>query len=298
MKLAKLFLAGHIAALIFGLLGLLVVIPNLARFASDPRAMKVYALGMENGGATHMIFGALAMFAFGWVIVGPAKTTIFFLVSFVLSLTSELVGTGTGFPFGNYSYTDFLGWKVMDRVPFTIPLSWFYIGFATYLLGRLIAVRFGGRQTFWTLAIGVWLLTAWDLVLDPAMADPGMAVKFWEWHITGPYYGMPIQNLLGWSATGLLYMGISRLIWREEVDPAPLAGKAWFPYAVYVANMVFAMALSLSAGLWPPVVLALITGVIPAALALAPRTRGASTAAEQAEQGEQAAWRAVPGRSR
>jgi putative membrane protein len=290
VKLAKLFLVGHIAALLFGLLGLLVVIPNLANFASDPRAMKVYALGMSNGGATHMIFGALAMFAFGWVTVGRAKTIIFFLVSFFLSLTSELVGTGTGFPFGNYAYTDFLGWKVMDRVPFTIPLSWFYLGFAAYLLGRLIAARIGGRESLWTLAIGVWLLTAWDLVLDPAMADPGMSVKFWEWHVSGPYYGMPIQNLLGWSATGLLYMGISRLLWREEISPASLTGRAWFPYAVYVANMVFAMALSLSAGLWPPVILAIVAGVIPAALALLPRGQSAVPVPEQQ------AWRPIPGK--
>ncbi|MGI9254605.1 MAG: carotenoid biosynthesis protein [Thermomicrobiales bacterium] len=290
MKLAKIFLAGHIAALAFGLMGLLFVIPNLARFASDPSAMKVYAMGMKGGGATHMIFGALAMFAFGWAVVGRGKTTVFFLVSFGLSLTSELVGTGTGFPFGNYSYTDFLGRKVMDRVPFTIPLSWFYLGFAAYLLGRLIATRIRGNQTFWTIAIGVWLLTAWDLVLDPAMADPGMSVKFWEWHVSGPYYGMPVQNLLGWSATGLLYMGISRLIWREEVDPVPLARHAWFPYAVYVANMVFAMALSLSAGLWPPVVLAIVAGVIPAALALN-RSRTAAPIGS-----EQQSWRTAPGR--
>jgi len=289
MKLAKVFLVGHIAALLFGLLGLLVVIPNLASFASDPRAMRVYAMGMENGGATHMSFGALAMFAFGWAIIGLSKTAVFFVVSFGLSLASELIGTGTGFPFGNYSYTDFLGYKVMDRVPFTIPLSWFYLGFAAYLLGRIIATRFNGRQTFWTIAIGVWLLTAWDLVLDPAMADPGMAVKFWEWHISGPYYGMPLQNLLGWSVTGLAYMGLSRLIWREEVEPALLEGRAWFPFAVYFANIVSASALSLSAGLWPPVVLAILTGVIPAALALGGRSSRAAAPDPQA-------WQPIPGR--
>ncbi|MFM9108359.1 MAG: carotenoid biosynthesis protein [Chloroflexota bacterium] len=289
MKLARVFLVGHIAALLFGLLGLLVVIPNLASFASDPNAMRVYAMGMEHGGATHMIFGALAMFAFGWAIIGLGKTAVFFLVSFGLSLASELIGTGTGFPFGNYSYTDFLGYKVMDRVPFTIPLSWFYLGFAAYLLGRVIATRFGGRQTFWTIAIGVWLLTAWDLVLDPAMADPGMAVKFWEWHISGPYYGMPLQNLLGWSVTGLAYMGLSRLIWREEIDPVLLDGRAWFPFAVYLANIVFASVLSLSAGLWPPVLLAIVAGVLPAALALG--GRGSRAAAPEPQ-----AWQPIPGR--
>ena len=159
------------------------------------------------------------MFVYAWVVIGKRRTLIFFAVSCGLSLTSELIGTGTGWPFGNYSYTDYLGYKVLDRVPFTIPLSWFYLGLAAYMLGTLLASRIGSRLTFWALFFGVWLLTAWDLVLDPAMADPSLLVKFWTWHESGPYFGMPIQNLVGWSVTGLLYMGVSRLLWRENMRP-------------------------------------------------------------------------------
>ena len=60
------------------------------------------------------------------------------------------------------------------------------------------------------------MLTAWDLVLDPAMADPGLKVQFWTWPESGPYFGMPVQNLIGWSLTGLLYMGLSRLLWGSN----------------------------------------------------------------------------------
>ena len=158
----------------------------------------VFEFGMQYAGATHIVRrrGGLRL-RLGYL--GPRRTVIFFLVSSLLSLSSELIGTGTGWPFGNYEYTAFLGYKILDRVPFSIPLSWFSMGLVSYLLGSLLAARLGGRRTLWSLALGVWLLTAWDLVLDPAMADPSLRVQFWTWHETGPYFGMPIQNLVGWS---------------------------------------------------------------------------------------------------
>jgi uncharacterized membrane protein len=268
MKLASLLLAGHLAALLFGLAGLLIALPNSQWWAGDANAVRVFEFGMQYAGATHIVFGAAAVFVYGWVAIGRRRTVIFFLAATLLSLSSELIGTGTGWPFGNYEYTTFLGYKILDRVPFSIPLSWFYMGLVSYLLGSLLAARLGGRRTLWSLAIGVWLLTAWDLVLDPAMADPGLKVQFWTWHESGPYFGMPVQNLMGWSLTGLLYMGLSRLLWGSNVDVGRIAGTAWFPFTVYVANVFFAMALSLGAGVWPPVLLAALAGLLPAALAL------------------------------
>jgi uncharacterized membrane protein len=273
MKLALLLRAGHLAALLFGLAGLLVALPNPQGWSGDANAMQVFEFGMQYAGATHIVLGAAAIFVYGWVVLGPRRTITFFLVSTLLSLSSELIGTGTGWPFGNYEYTTFLGYKILDRVPFSIPLSWFSMGLVSYLLGSLLAARLGGRRTFWSLALGVWLLTAWDLVLDPAMADPSLQVQFWTWHERGPYFGMPIQNLVGWSVTGLLYMGISRLLWRSDIDVGRVTATAWFPFTVYIANVGFAMTLSLSAGLWPPVVLAALAGMLPAALAIQPRWR-------------------------
>jgi putative membrane protein len=268
MKLASLLLAGHLAALLFGLAGLLIALPNPQWWSGDATAVRVFAFGMQYAGATHIVLGAAAVFVYGWVVLGPRRTIFFFLVSTLLSLSSELIGTGTGWPFGNYEYTSFLGYKILDRVPFSIPLSWFSIGFVAYVLGSLLATRLGKRRESWSLAIGVWLLTAWDLVLDPAMADPGLRVQFWTWHETGPYFGMPVQNLVGWSLTGLLYMGISRLLWGGYIEAAQVAGTAWFPFTVYVANVGFAIAISLSAGLWQPAVLATLAGLLPAAVAV------------------------------
>ena len=259
----RIALAAHLGALVFGLIGILIMLPNPELWQDDPNAVRVFDFSIEHAGSIHIILGALTMFLFGIAAIGLAKTAVFFVVSCTLSLTSELLGTGTGWPFGNYAYTDYLGWKVLDHVPFSIPLSWFYVGFACYLVARQLVHRLGlSRQSLWTLAGAVWLLTVWDLVLDPAMAHESLPIKFWEWSETGPYFGMPIKNFIGWSLTGLIYMGISRLLWREELTPGGF--KVGVPLVIYLANMVFAMALSASVDLWVPVLLAIVLGVAPA----------------------------------
>src|SRR5687768_12335197 len=108
MRLPIILLVAHIAALLFGLAGLLVALPNPQWWAGDPMAQRAFDFGMSYGGATHILFGAAAVFALGWRVIGPRRTVIFFVVSTVLSLGSELIGTTTGYPFGNYAYTDFL----------------------------------------------------------------------------------------------------------------------------------------------------------------------------------------------
>lgn len=268
-RLTLFLLVAHVGALVFGLIGLLYVIPNLADFASNPQAMRVYNWSIENAGATHIIFGALAMFAFGWVAIGFRRTAIFFGVTYTLSLYSELIGTSYGWPFGNYEYTSYLGLKVLDRVPYTIPLSWFYIGFSVYLLGIVIVQKLNWRyQTAWALALGAWFLTVWDLVLDPAMAHDSLPVKFWIWSETGAYFGMPIKNFIGWTATGLIFMGISRWLWQEEPDTTTRRFPVVVPFAVFAVNTVWASVISASVHLYIPIVLAFALGVIPAGVAL------------------------------
>jgi uncharacterized membrane protein len=257
----------HLFALVFGLVGILVMLPNPELWNDDPRAVRVFEWSMENAGATHIVLGAAAMFAFGVVAIGWLKTSVFFGVSYSLSILSELVGTGTGWPFGNYEYTSFLGYKVLDRVPYTIPLSWFYVGFASFLLATAVSRRFQlGNVAVWSVIIGTWLLTVWDLVLDPAMAHESLRIQFWVWDETGPYFGMPIKNFIGWSLTGLVFMAVSRWIWGEDVDPGTVP--MWFPYVIFASNLGFAIVLSAGVSLWMPIILSLILGLVPASLAL------------------------------
>jgi uncharacterized membrane protein len=271
-RLPLYLLVAHLVALVFGVIGLLVMLPNPQLWNEDPLARDIFTWSMDNAGALHIVLAALTMFVYGVIFVGWAKTSIFFVVSFVLSLTSELVGTGYGWPFGNYEYTDFLGYKVLDRVPYSIPLSWFYMGFASYLLGRALVQRFGWpRPTLMTLLLGAALLVVWDLVLDPAMAHEDVRVSFWIWDETGPYFGMPLINFVGWGLTGLLFMAVARLLWRSDVDTRNIP--LFVPFAIYVLNTVWAMILAADVGLWGAILLAGVLGLVPAFMALQQREK-------------------------
>jgi putative membrane protein len=134
----------------------------------------------------------------------------------------------------------------------------------------VLTARLGlANRAVWSVLAGAFLLTVWDLVLDPAMAHESLDVQFWVWDETGPYFGMPIKNFIGWSVTGLLFMAVSRCLWKSDVQ----FNTVWMrlPTAVYAANLVFAMVISASVGLWFPILLAVLLGLVPAALAVIPR---------------------------
>lgn len=269
LQIANGMLIGHLAALVFGLLGLLVAIPNPDLWADSELGLRVYDFGMRYAGSLHIIFGAAAMFFWGVAAIGLLRTAIFFGASVPISLISELLGTSTGEPFGNYAYTDFLGYKILDHVPFSIPLSWFYVGFATYMIGHVIATQANLRpRGLYATIFGAWLLTVWDLVLDPAMAHESLSVRFWEWDETGPYFGMPTQNFIGWTLTALVFMAVARLLWRGNPPGNGRQLAIWFPVAVFAANILFASVLSASVDLWVPVGLAVALGFLPSLLAL------------------------------
>jgi len=265
MKVVAVLFVAHLVALAFAVAGMLVFMAHPALITSNPLIQQSFPYGEKFGGMLYILLGAATMLVFGVAALGRRKTAIFFAVATLLPLTAELIGTSTGWPFGPYEYTDLLGAKILGKVPFTIPLSWFYMGFTTYLLASaitsLLKLR---RRTFWSLALGAWLLMAWDLALDPAMVRNNV-FPFWNWYTHGVYFGMPLQNFAGWWLVGFLFMGVSRWLWRTNApDDLPV----WLPLGMYLANMVFAMALSLSAGLWVPLVVAIALGIAPASLAL------------------------------
>ena len=275
IRLAIGFLVLHACALALGMFGLLSAVPNVAQFAGNPYAISFYSWAIQNVGTVDILTGALAMIAFGIASVGTRRTLLFFLAATLISATAELTGTKTGFPFGGYEYTGFLGWQLAGRVPYTVPLSWFYMGFASFLLAsKIIQQTEIKNEPFWSVVLGAWLLMAWDLVLDPAMASDKMTVMhFWIWKEHGAYFGMPLRNLAGWLGTGLAFIAAGRIIWMRSFDARAMV--AWFPFAVYGVNVVWAMALSLSVGLWPTAIAAMFLSLLPAAIALRRPNRSA-----------------------
>ena len=269
MKLAVWLLVAHALAVSFSLVGMLIALPNPELWASSAAATSVFSFGMAYAGPLYIVLGAAAVFAYGTAVLGLRRTLIFFAAALVISLGCELLGTGTGYPFGAYEYTEHLGTKVLGRVPFSIPLSWFALGLTSYLLAYRVLDRLGVQGRAWApIALGVWFLVVWDLVLDPAMAHESLPIRFWVWHRTGPYFGMPVTNFVGWAMTGTAFIAISRAIWGWDPEPRRLPAR--FLVAMYAINISFAVALSSAVGLWIPIVLAFVLGLGPALVALVP----------------------------
>jgi uncharacterized membrane protein len=161
------------------------------------------------------------------VALGLRLTLVFFAITTVTSWIFEEIGVTTGLVYGPYHYTSTLG-PVLGSVPVLIPLAWFMLVYPSYVFANLVGHGWpvgtpGGRRHLVRLAfIGAVVMTAWDLVVDPILSGP--TVGAWVWEHGGSYYGVPVQNYLGWIATTftiyLLYRSVERR-WRlQPVSPA------------------------------------------------------------------------------
>jgi uncharacterized membrane protein len=266
------FLIAHIVAMVFGLAGLILVLPHPEFIATLPSVgQTLFQLSMTGGGVVYIVLGALTVFLHGYLSLGLRSIAFFFVPAVVLSLSSELLGTSTGFPFGHYAYLSGLGYKIAGLVPFTIPLSWFYLGFSAYLLAysglRAILSRWALKDfTLRLLAVvtGAVLLTAWDLVLDPAMSQAPF--PFWTFQEVGEFFGMPYRNLIGWVGTGMVFMGVAALLGRNS--PLGLSRRQLsVPLCVYLANFAFGAVITLTqldARFMIPAAMGVVIGVLPA----------------------------------
>ena len=255
---------GHILSMAFGLAGLLLVLPHPDFIASLPPIGKTaFAWSMAGGGVMYMLLGMSAVAVYAYRTLGLWHSLGFMLPALAISLTSELLGTSTGFPFGHYRYLTGLGYKIAGLVPFTIPLSWFYLGFSAYLIARAglnNKISQNWLKMVASITLGAIFLTAWDFVLDPAMSQT--TLPFWVWEQPGAFFGMPYQNFAGWFGTGAVFMTVATLIWKVKPFNFPQSNLG-VPLAIYVSNFAFAMIMSLAAGIYIPVLLGLIVGLLP-----------------------------------
>ena len=178
-------------------------------------------IGGLNGQTLVLVLFSLthAIYTLGW-----RHTLVFFSLSAVISWAFEQAGVATGAIYGPYHYTDVLGMK-LGNVPLLIPLAWFMMIYPSYVLANFIASdRPAGSQGKLGRIIGLAFLsaaimTAWDLVVDPVLSGP--AVKAWIWEQGGPYFGIPVQNYIGWMLTTFTVYLIYRLFERR-FDSRPI----------------------------------------------------------------------------
>ncbi|MCZ2837333.1 carotenoid biosynthesis protein [Modestobacter sp. VKM Ac-2985] len=151
----------------------------------------------------------------------------------VVAVLFEALGLRTGFPYGEYRYSDLLGPTLLG-VPFLVPLAWLMMAWPSWVLAaRLTSQIRPGRRRAARVAVAAYVFAAWDVVLDPQLVQAG----YWRW--TYPEPGLPgiptvpLTNLVGWLLAGLVLMTLlDLLVERTSLPPrigdaAPLLTLGW-----------------------------------------------------------------------
>ena len=154
-----------------------------------------------------VLLGALFFIIHGALVWGFFNIAIFLIITIIVSLLLEIIGSKTGYVFGGkYHYNnDNTPGFILFGIPVLIPIAWFgiiymSINFCNYVTNVRFPFENSINHYFIILtAIFVMLL---DLVLDPLAVDE----KRWNWELPGIYYGIPILNFFGWLLVPLLIL--------------------------------------------------------------------------------------------
>jgi bisanhydrobacterioruberin hydratase len=175
----------------------------------------VLAIVMHLAGALGMLFGRrdwflvltpfnllIMFFLMIWTL--PEKSFrlyIFFILAFMIGISTEMIGVKTGLLFGNYHYGDTLGFKI-NGAPVLIGINWFIIIYASGMLSIQLAnyismkipLQSSFLNKFWPqsilIIIGAGLATLFDIIMEPAAVKLG----FWSWD-NGQ---VPLLNYFSW----------------------------------------------------------------------------------------------------
>lgn len=249
------------------------LVPPIPAWFQTPTNKAIMDIAYRFGGQTTVVLGAIAAIAFLASAVGRSRALAALAICFVLSFAAEAIGTVTGYPFGPYIYTERLGFLILGLVPFNIPTSWFYLMVAGLgICGRILDAKDDATSKWWWAFVAALILTAWDLVMDPAM----FRTEHWLWQLedvsaaplwqqllgSDVYFGVPPANFLGWVLTGTIVARamlevIPPTQWHARVAPQP------FPVLLYATNGILPITICLRWGMAPAALVGIVAMGIP-----------------------------------
>jgi putative membrane protein len=104
----------------------------------------------------------------------------------------ELIGTKTGFPFGEYEYLGLL-WPLIAGVPLILGLNWLFLVYCSFIITSFIPAA----KTFRSIT-GALLMTGYDLLLEPFARHTGM----WMWQEDK----VPLSNYIAWFVISFIFL--------------------------------------------------------------------------------------------
>jgi uncharacterized membrane protein len=264
-KLSYPLLAVHIGAILFASLAFATILagPPPAWLQTEPNKT-IYEIAWKFSGPSVVVLGFLAALLHSIGRLGARRSVMAFALGTLVSLAGELLGTSTGFPFGGYAYTTLLGYRIVNLVPFPIPISWAFMLYCSLAIcGRLFSADDSSAGRWKWAAISAVILTAWDVSMDPAMVVTG----HWMWAEAGFFYGMPVSNWIGWLVTGTIVARVMLVFLPPTAIREHVSG-SWLPLALYAANGVMATTICYVHGFTWAWSLGILAMALPVALSL------------------------------
>jgi bisanhydrobacterioruberin hydratase len=137
---------------------------------------------------------------------------LFLLACFLAGVIVEMIGVNTGYLFGDYSYGDVLGVKLL-HVPLVIGINWAIIIYCcgisihTLLLKAInrVATDTGkppaALKALSIIVDGATLAVFFDWLMEPAAIRLG----YWQWHGDG---SIPIFNYICWFLVSVVLLTV------------------------------------------------------------------------------------------
>lgn len=184
-----------------------------------------------------VLAGALLMLVHAHLAYGWRYALSYLSITTLFSFLIELIGVKTGWPFGEYSYSQTLGAQLFG-VPLLVPCAWLMMAHPILVIARRVTKH-------WVFLVGGYGLMAWDLFLDPQM----VSADRWTWKVdshTVPFEPtIPLSNAIGWLLAGMALMALLHvaLPLERRKEPASFGAIdiyiAWVFISSIIANAIF-----------------------------------------------------------
>ncbi|MCA9380449.1 carotenoid biosynthesis protein [Candidatus Dojkabacteria bacterium] len=176
------------------------------------------------------------------------KTTIsIFIILGLYGLFIEATSIRTGFPYSRFEYSDLMGYKISNVVPYTVFLIWPTLVISAYSLSEFIT-----KNRMNKIIVTTILLLLLDLVFDPVATSLG----FWMWDKSGIYYGVPALNFVGWIFSSLVSAFIVNLFLKKH----SLDNK--YLILIYIGNLLLWTFLCIKLGMYIPVIISILIFIV------------------------------------
>lgn len=120
------------------------------------------------------------------------STYLFMIIAFVIGFGIEAIGVATGVVFGDYTYSNILGPKLL-ATPLIIGINWLILIYAS---GTIVSVIPGSNVL--RAIVGAVLMVVLDLVIEPV----AVKLNFWSWSAGE----IPVLNYFMWFIVSLVLL--------------------------------------------------------------------------------------------